>query len=414
MTSYTSGQLKSNNNISSLYDRSLDVYGIRLVASGAVGGAQAVPDAWVYKTARVVQLLLDKNAVGINQAAQERFIKNLSGSEGMPLAGFPVAQRIGYGGKENYSPNPMSDEGKYQWEGLPKFLNSYTVNDMVWYRMSGLPSPPKGKDDIGELTEHLLHTFQKEALRGAVEGSYDALDTNNTNSELYDAMREAVSTGAFGLEGYGGSLDNDADFTKEVTVKEYLYLLTFGMWDYSEYWKGGSLAPEWSDSARTPDGVLASNPLGYKLFNDYIAPVLSKPEKATLKTMFQDNDQGAHGYVWDTSETSVIDIIVDQGILSGPAQMLKSLSKKILKNGETVLNQTIEYGGTEFAYDQIASFITIVTDNGVFTDNFRSEIKDSFPQHGAITYQEAVSLVGVANIDGVLVSVAGADGAYVQ
>ena len=141
---------------------------------------------------------------------------------------------------------------------------------------------------------------------------------------------------------------------------------------------------------------------------------MSKIEIATLRTIFQDNDQGESGYVWDTSEVSTINIIVDQGILSGSAQMLKNLNKKVLKNGEVVIDQTIEYGGTKFKYDQIASFITIVTDSGVFTDNFRSEIKDSFPQHGAITYQEAISLVGVSNIDGVLVSVAGADGTYVQ
>ena len=59
MTVYTSEQLKPNTNISSHFDRSLDVYGIKLVASGAVGGNEAVPDEWVYTTARVVQLLLE-------------------------------------------------------------------------------------------------------------------------------------------------------------------------------------------------------------------------------------------------------------------------------------------------------------------------------------------------------------------
>ena len=28
------------------------------------------------------------------------------------------------------------------------------------------------------------------------------------------------------------------------------------MWEFNEFWEGGSLAKEWSDNARTPDGVL--------------------------------------------------------------------------------------------------------------------------------------------------------------
>ena len=414
MTSYTSGELISNSNISSLYDRSLDVYGLKLVASGAVGGNTAVTDEWVYKTARVVQLLFDKNAAGIDKSAQERSIKILGGTEGTFHAGTPTAQQIGYGGGDSYSPEPLSDTGRYRWDGLPKFLNSYATDDMIWYRNADSPNPPQGDNDISELTEHILHTIETWGLRGAADGSLVALNPNNTNSKLHLAMKEAVDSGTFGLDGYGGSLDRDPEYTNAVIIKEYLYLLTFGMWEYSIFWDGGSLAPEWSDEARTPEGIQASNPLGFSLFNNYIAPVLSKIEIATLRTIFQDNDQGESGYVWDTSEVSTINIIVDQGILSGSAQMLKNLNKKVLKNGEVVIDQTIEYGGTKFKYDQIASFITIVTDSGVFTDNFRSEIKDSFPQHGAITYQEAISLVGVSNIDGVLVSVAGADGTYVQ
>ena len=41
---YLSSDLIQNINISSLYDRSLEVYGIKLVASGSVGGNISVPD----------------------------------------------------------------------------------------------------------------------------------------------------------------------------------------------------------------------------------------------------------------------------------------------------------------------------------------------------------------------------------
>ena len=47
------------------------------------------------------------------------------------------------------------------------------------------------------------------------------------------------------------------------------------------------------------EGIQQNNPLGYALFNNYIAPVLSKPSIATLRLIFQDNDGGISGYVSD-------------------------------------------------------------------------------------------------------------------
>ena len=286
---------------------------------------------------------------------------------------------------------------------------------MVWYRNVSSPNPPQGDNDIGEILEHLLHTIQTMGLQGATEGSQAALDVNNANSELHLALREAIDSGTVDFDGYGmGSYGSDPNITNDVFVKEYLYLLTFAMWEFSVFWENGTLEPEWSDTARTPEGVLASNPLGYRLFNDYIAPVMSKPEITTLRTIFQDNDQGESGYVWDTTESASIDIIVDQGILGDTAVMLKNLSETTLVNGETLLSQALEYQGQEFNYETIASLITIVIKNGVFTNEFRSEIEESFPEYGSLSYQEAIGLVGVANIDDALLSVAGTDGTFVS
>ena len=47
--------------------------------------------------------------------------------------------------------------------------------------------------------------------------------------------------------------------------------------------------------------MLAENPLGHALFMTYFDPVLSKPDFATLRSMFQDNDQGESGYVPDAN-----------------------------------------------------------------------------------------------------------------
>ena len=108
-------------------------------------------------------------------------------------------------------------------------------------------------------------------------------------------MREAVENGVFGIEDYGGDINDENALP--VMLKEYQYLLTFGMWEYGEeFWENGSLSPEWNDNARTPEGVKATNPLGYELFNTYFDPVVSKPSVQTLRLIFQDNDQGVSGY----------------------------------------------------------------------------------------------------------------------
>ncbi|MDA8540528.1 hypothetical protein N9K50_02250 [Planktomarina temperata] len=98
----------------------------------------------------------------------------------------------------------------------------------------------------------------------------------------------------------------------KVAAIEYTYLLNFSMWEMGkEFWSdeneeytgigNGVLEGEWSVTASDPAGVLAENPLGHALFMKYFDPVLSKPDFATLRSMFQDDDQGDSGYVPDAN-----------------------------------------------------------------------------------------------------------------
>ena len=300
-TYYTSGQLLPNDNISAWFDRSLDVYGIKLLVAGNAGGQPAVPDEWAKKVAQTFKLLMNKDAAGINSVAQEKMIKILLGEEGWHK-GFPAGQRIGYGGGSEYSPSPLSDEGVSSYNGLQALFDSMALDDMVWYK--NVDSQNTGNDDIVELLEHVLHTLHRFGTRGAVQGSFNGLnieaeDQDITNTEIYLAMIEAHTNGVFGIEGYGDDITNRDAWP--VMLKEYQYLLTFGMWGFgTEFWEGGSLAPEWNDNANTPEGVEENNPLGFALFNNYIAPVLSKPDISTLRSMFQDNDEGESGYQPDS------------------------------------------------------------------------------------------------------------------
>lgn len=295
---YASGELVTIDPII-FYDRSLTVHGIKIIIAGAIGGQEAVPDAWAYKAAQAIKLLINKEAEGIDPDAQLTMIKTLLGEEGWHK-GYPTGQRIAYGGGGEYNPNFLDDNRGQSYPGLEAFEDQMFLDDMVWYK--NIDSRFTGDDDIAEILEHLLHTIHRFGVKGGVEGSQEALDIeielgDISNTELFSAMMEAYENGVFDIEGYGGNINNQDAWP--VMLKEYQYLLTFGMWEFSEFWEGGSLAPEWNDNARTPEGILANNPLGYALFKKYFEPVISKPSKETLRTMFQDNDQGSSGYTAD-------------------------------------------------------------------------------------------------------------------
>lgn len=281
------------------YDRELTINGIKLIVAGDIGGQLAVPDFWIYKTARVFQLLIDKDAEDIDSNSQLSMIKTLKGEIGWHQ-GFPSGQRIARGGGNEYSPNFLDDNRNQSYPGLEAFEDALALDDMVWYK--NIDSQATGDDDINEIMEHTLHTLHRFGVRGGVQGSTEALnieaeEEDITNTDVFLAMKEAYTNGVFDIEGYGGDINNRDAWP--VMLKEYQYLLTYGMWEFSEFWEGGSLSPEWNDNARTPEGVLANNPLGYELYNTYFKPVISIPSKEILREIFQDGDQGESGYIVD-------------------------------------------------------------------------------------------------------------------
>ena len=295
---YSNGEIVSIDPIV-FYDRELVVNGIKLIIAGDIGGQLAVPDFWIYKTARVFELLIDKDGEDIDANSQLNMIKTLKGEIGWHQ-GYPAGQRIARGGGNEYSPNFLDDNRNQSYPGLEAFENELALDDMVWYK--NIDSQGTGDDDINEILEHTLHTLHRFGVRGGVQGSTEALnieaeEEDISNTEVFLAMKEAYVNGVFDIEGYGGNINNQDAWP--VMLKEYQYLLTYGMWGFNEFWEGGSLSPEWNDNARTPEGVLANNPLGYELYNAYFKPVISIPSKEILRAIFQDNDQGESGYTSD-------------------------------------------------------------------------------------------------------------------
>ncbi|XOY55983.1 MAG: hypothetical protein ACMUJK_14845 [Rhodobacterales bacterium] len=308
---------------STLFDRTLDVYGVQLLVGGASGDQDAVPDAWAQKVAQSYVMLMDPTGSNIDVSAQEDMKKILAGEDGTWHEGFGTSQRILKGAGSEYPLNPLQDfiEGQLDAQygvGTEALLHNI-MQDMVWYQNSSHGELLlTGDNDIHELFEHLLHTLHPWGVRGAVEGSEEALnyskvgsreahDANDSSwktSELYLAMKEAMDNGVFDPSGYSVDPLNDPEQFFPAAM-EYTYILNFSMWEMGkEFWTDkvngeGALEGEWSVTASDPAGVLAENPLGHALFMKYFDPVLSKPDFATLRSMFQDNDQGESGYVSD-------------------------------------------------------------------------------------------------------------------
>ena len=295
-------------NGSDFFKREVTTNGVRIMGAGAVGGQAAVPDAWLEKVARMFELFTDPTGAGINQAIQRQFIKDLSGDAGDSYhAGFPTLQRVARGAGSDYTPNFLTDEGIESWNLSPLF-DTHVANDMVWYLNSTGDGYGIGEIDAQEVIEHVFHTLHMHGLPAFDLKMYPEFSADWQSGDLFAAIEEAYDAGVFDPSGYVDATWKTDPELFPVIAKEYLYLLNFSMFEYTGLWDGDSLAPEWSDSMRTQSGILANNPLGYALFNTYIAPVISKPSLATINSIFgdgntpaQDNPAlaGVSGYVVD-------------------------------------------------------------------------------------------------------------------
>ena len=385
---YTKGNLVADTSGGSLFNKSRQVHGIKLYQATNVGGATAVPDLWTDKIARVVELFTDPTGSNIVAADQKNMIKTLRGDAGTWHAGKPTAQQIAYGGGASYDPNFLSDTGKYQYPGyVDGLLDEYSVNDMVWYRNTSSGRPGIGDDDLGEALEHVFHTMHYYGVRGGVAGSTVALswdpstDAQWATRELYAAIAQAVAATTFNISGYNdGNLATAETFI--VAAKEYMYLLTFAMFEYTSLWDGGSLSPEWNDNARTPAGVQSNNPLGYALFNTYMLPVMSKPSLVTMRNIFQNGDvgnpavAGASGYTADTA----VSLTGNFTMASNSATLDINLSKDMTTEGAETLLLSLD--------SPLSATVSVaITDSSILNPTYvLTSSAASVNEGGSITY----------------------------
>ena len=367
-------------NGSDFFKREVTTNGVRIMGAGAVGGQAAVPDAWLEKVARMFELFTDPTGAGINETAQRNVIKTLSGDAGTyHAAQGPTLQRVARGAGSDYTPNFLTDAGIVSWNLSPLF-DSHVANDMVWYLNSTGDGYGVGEIDAQEVIEHVFHTLHMHGLDAVSLKMYPFISADWATGPLYAAMVEAYDGGFWDPSGYGGAnfkTDSDAF---EVAAKEYLYLLNFSMFEYTGLWDGDSLAPEWADTVRTAAQIQTNLPLGYALFNSYIAPGISKPSLATINSIFGDGNTpaqddpslaGASGYVVDTvasGEITKIDVTFGgYGYTAAPIVEIYdtnggigATARAVVTNG-AVTKLIVNDGGS--GYDPLTTSVTFNTES---------------------------------------------------
>ena len=251
--------------------KQLDVRGVKLLAWGAKGGAQAVTDSFIEKVARQYEMMLDPTGTDIDVTKQAAAIAGMKASN--------TVQFIGHT-NGSYSPSILTDDANDYYPGLDIIRNMYGNVDFIWESDDSLGSY-SADDQIMEIMEHALHTLTVYGLPAAYPTEFAQ---DNQTSDLYNACAQAITNNVFDASSYGTWPGSDAD-VRALIMREYYYLLTLSMWDYFSFISGGSLSPEWNDNSRTPAGVQTNNSLGYTLYETYGKKVLTKPSETVLDAM---------------------------------------------------------------------------------------------------------------------------------
>lgn len=102
------------------------------------------------------------------------------------------------------------------------------------------------------------------------------------------------------------------------------------------------------------------------------------------------------------SLTLIVDLLGQVLFLSGLEEII---------DGE---NHTVNYQGQSYDFGDIDPFVTTVARDNEFTNEFSAEIAEQYPSQSDVTYNVALGLIGAANWESVLISVAGADGSLIS
>ena len=271
------------------YSNIVNVYGLKILGLYNVGGMPAVSNQFLEKTAQTFKLLLDPDAPGINKKSREKALEGLTS--------YNVIQRVGIKAYDAYTPS-FDSGGISGWDEVN---DTHQATDFIWHLQSNNGTySPSGDAQLTENIEHALHTLTQFALPAAFPDEMNVYSSNGRatgiSGDLYEAFQEAVENGVYDTSDYEGANDG-SDGYMQMLLREYLYCLTYAEWGFTQkFTEDKTLAPEWSDAHLTPSAIERDNPLGHRIFENYLSKVISKPSIASLESIFQDGDTGESGY----------------------------------------------------------------------------------------------------------------------
>ena len=117
---YSSSKVQATNKYTP-YSKSIDVYGLKILGLGKIGGQPAVQDEFLQKTAQTFKLLLNPDARGINKRHQTKALKALANEN--------VIQRVGVEAYDAYAPRLDNDN----YKGWDKVNDSTNATDFIWH-----------------------------------------------------------------------------------------------------------------------------------------------------------------------------------------------------------------------------------------------------------------------------------------
>ena len=347
---YSSGKIQKSPS-TGVFDKYLDVYGLRLFALSNFGGMPAPEEEFIEKTAQTVKLMLDPDSAGINKKLQIKAIKFMERQNTM--------QRIGVDTYDAYK-NPSLNQSPSGWD---KVNDNYSATDFTYQlrdEITGQLSPIQ-RNQITQQVEHLHHTFINFLMPGVYKKEFNLQDGSGL---LWDAAAEAIKNGVYDDSDYlhlKAKKEPDSDIKsayRTAVMTEYAYALTYAQWGYiNKYTEDLSLEPEWSDNYLTNNAIKTANPLGHKLYEQYLSKIISKPSESALESMYQDNNGGISGYIPDTenaSNTEHVNNNKNSNTISIPRKFNKKFADKITNFAPS--SDTLMIDTDSFGIDKSASF----------------------------------------------------------
>jgi len=225
----------------------------------AIFGREDVSSSFLTKVGEAYEAMLQTSSI-IDIAMRNSYNSTISAQY--------VYQRVGKDGPSNYS----------QMDGGASTPYGDNAVDYIFQIGSGA-------DQIGEVLEHLLHTVTAVGFKLTFPTTWDF---NNTDSQLYVAMQEAIDAGDYNITSYADR-EIDPEGYRHILTQEYAYWLILAEWDYFAF-AGKVEAGHGNGNSEfklgKPAEIITRNPLGHKLYQDYAEKILSIPNKTLITSLF--------------------------------------------------------------------------------------------------------------------------------